>query len=157
MKKLILALVLLFAGALPAAAQGEPSAEEMAAAREVLRASQAREGFVRGFELGMAESAGSDMTEQMKSVIREVMLEEFDWDEMEPEYARLYADLFTLDELRQLTAFYNSPVGRRMAETSPELAVGVQRIVNPRLQAVLPRLMQRVMEQASKEEGGTKP
>ena len=157
MKKLILALVLLFAGALPAAAQGEPSAEEMAAAREVLRASQAREAFLRGFELGMAEGAGAEMTEQMRNVIREVMLEEFDWDEMEPEYARLYADIFTLDELRQLTAFYNSPIGRRMAETSPELAVGVQRIVNPRLQAVLPRLMQRVMEQAAKEEGGTNP
>lgn len=155
MRKLILAFALLLVSAMPAMAQ-EPTAEELAAAVEVLRASQAREAFIRGFELGMAEGAGEELSAEMRNVIREVMLEEFDWDEMEPEYARMYADLYTLDELRQLAAFYGTPLGQRMAATAPELAVAMQRIVMPRMQAVMPRLMSRIMEQMEAE-GGTTP
>jgi hypothetical protein len=33
----------------------------------------------------------------------------------------LYASTYTVDEIRQLTAFYDSPLGQKMVAKSPEL------------------------------------
>jgi hypothetical protein len=40
---------------------------------------------------------------------------------IEPALARAYAELFTEAEIHQLTAFYRTPLGRRLAAVSPEL------------------------------------
>ncbi len=42
-------------------------------------------------------------------------------DEMVAVMVPLYADTYTVDEIRQLTAFYNSPLGQKMVAKSPEL------------------------------------
>jgi hypothetical protein len=41
--------------------------------------------------------------------------------EMGPQLARVYAEFFSEAELRQIIAFYQSPVGRRLAAVLPEL------------------------------------
>jgi hypothetical protein len=46
----------------------------------------------------------------------------FTWEKVGPEYVRLYASLYTEEELRQLTAFYESPVGQKSIRIQPEVA-----------------------------------
>lgn len=41
--------------------------------------------------------------------------------EMGPRLARVYAEVFSEPELKQMIAFYQSPVGRRLAAALPEL------------------------------------
>lgn len=58
-------------------------------------------------------------------------------DEMVNETATLYAETYTLDEIRQLTAFYTSPVGQKMQANMPKLmersfAIS-QRVLAPRI------------------------
>jgi hypothetical protein len=58
-------------------------------------------------------------------------------DEMITEMVPLYANNYTIDEIKQLTAFYQTPVGRKMMALAPKLsaegmAIG-QRITMPRL------------------------
>jgi len=59
-------------------------------------------------------------------------------DEMLAEVVPLYAKTYTLDEIRQLTAFYQSPLGQKMLRTMPRLMGEVmdisQRVMAPRLQ-----------------------
>lgn len=60
---------------------------------------------------------------------------------MMSETANLYARHFTADELRQITAFYKTPVGVKMLASMPQLMnesmqMG-QKIVMPRIQAVM--------------------
>lgn len=43
------------------------------------------------------------------------------WTEYGPKLTRIYAEEFTEPELRQLIAFYNSPIGRKVAELNPVL------------------------------------
>ncbi|HEU0013299.1 MAG TPA: DUF2059 domain-containing protein [Longimicrobium sp.] len=147
-RKLLIAAALLTAAA-PAAAQ--PGQEHAQAAREVLEASRTREGFVRGFELGMASqmAAGDSLPAEVVATIRRLFEEHFRWDEMEPEFIRMYTELYTVDELRQLAAFYRTPVGQKLADTSPELAVRTQAIVNARIQEMLPALMEAITAQVS--------
>jgi hypothetical protein len=67
-------------------------------------------------------------------------------DEMMVEIAPLYAKNYTVAELKELTAFYRTPLGRKMMALSPRLsaesmAIG-QRIVAPRLNGMMQEVMQ---------------
>ena len=67
-------------------------------------------------------------------------------DEMMVEIAPLYARNYTFAELKELTAFYRTPLGRKMMALSPRLsaesmAIG-QRIVAPRLNGMMQEVMQ---------------
>ncbi|MGE0354654.1 MAG: DUF2059 domain-containing protein [Gemmatimonadales bacterium] len=59
------------------------------------------------------------------AVYREVMLEftgrYLSWDALGSNLVSLYAETFTEDELRALTAFYRTPVGQKLIEVQPEL------------------------------------
>ena len=62
-------------------------------------------------------------------------------DEMIDETVTLYAETYTLDEIRQLTAFYMSPVGQKMQANMPKLMARSfaisQRVLMPRIQKVM--------------------
>jgi uncharacterized protein len=71
-------------------------------------------------------------------------------DEMIVEMVPLYANNYTTEEIRQLTAFYQSPVGRKMMSLAPKLtaegmAIG-QRVVTPRLGKLMQEVMQEVQQ-----------
>ncbi|WP_020652508.1 DUF2059 domain-containing protein [Massilia niastensis] len=69
-------------------------------------------------------------------------------DEMLAEMVPLYAKHFTTAEIRELTAFYGTPLGRKMMATMPKLSAESmalsQKLVTPRLG----KLMQDVMKDA---------
>lgn len=149
MKPMMLALALAAVSAVPALAQ--PSASEVAAAREFLEASRSRENFEEGFELGLREGAQGQLTEAQLNVVREVMREHFSWAELEQEYIDMYTDLLTEEEIRALTAFYRTPAGEKLADVTPEVAIRTQRIINERMQVIMPVLMSRMMEAMGEE------
>jgi uncharacterized protein len=151
MKRLLMMLVVVLA-AVPAAAQPEPTAGELDAARELLEVSRTRENFIRALELGMEQGGLGELTPELQTVLREFMDEHFSFDDMEPEFTRMYADLYTEEEIRGMTAFYRTPVGQRVVETMPDLMAASQRISQERLAAVMPELMQAIMEVMEEEE-----
>lgn len=67
-------------------------------------------------------------------------------DEMMAEMVPLYANNYTTAEIKQLTAFYATPLGRKMLALTPRLssesmAIG-QRLVAPRLNTLMQDIMQ---------------
>jgi hypothetical protein len=67
-------------------------------------------------------------------------------DEMMAEIAPLYVKNYTVAELKELTVFYRTPLGRKMLALSPRLgaesmAIG-QRVVAPRLNGLMQEVMQ---------------
>ncbi|HEV3051761.1 MAG TPA: DUF2059 domain-containing protein [Longimicrobium sp.] len=145
MKKMLMLAIAALLCAAPAAAQGEPTPAEMAAARDLLQASNTRENFVRGMEIGMEQGGMGELTPAVRKALRDFMEEHFRYEEMEPEFARAYADAFTEQELRDLAAFYRTPLGRRVVETQPEIMGATQRIAMERMQNLMPQLMQAIM------------
>jgi hypothetical protein len=67
-------------------------------------------------------------------------------DDMIAEMVPLYAETYTLDEIRQLTAFYASPLGKKMQASMPGLMSRSmeinQRVMMPRIQKTMARLQQ---------------
>ena len=67
-------------------------------------------------------------------------------DELFAEVAPLYARHFTVAEIKELNAFYKTPLGKKMIELTPQIAqestLISQRILMPRIQTVIRKLMQ---------------
>jgi hypothetical protein len=67
-------------------------------------------------------------------------------DDMIAEMVPLYAETYTLDEIRQLTAFYASPLGQKMQAKMPELmnrSMQIsQRVLMPRIQKAMAQSQQ---------------
>lgn len=67
-------------------------------------------------------------------------------DDMVAEMVPLYAKTFTTAEIKELTAFYRTPLGRKMMANMPRLSAESMaishKVVTPRLNALMQELMQ---------------
>ena len=119
MKKIValLAAALAFS-CVPAAAQTDAAtAESSVAAKQLMDAINAR---------GLMQAS------MQKLFNDSAML-----DELERETTAIYARNYSVDEMRQLLAFYRSPIGAKMLSTMPkvmqESMVASQKIIMPRI------------------------
>lgn len=90
----------------------------------------------------------------------EVAFKQMTWDSLKPDFIRMYSEVYTEDELKQLTAFYNSPIGRKFIEKMPVLEAKMMEIVQKRMIALLPAVQaaaQDAMEKIKAGEGAGQP
>ena len=120
-------VLVLFVAAWPAAAQ-QPSPEAMAAAKELIAVSRAADQFKTILPL---------IAQQLKPAIVQGRPEvERDYDKIMPimtelalkhfgsvtdDMAAIYAGTFSAEEMRQVTAFYRTPVGQKFLDKVPDI------------------------------------
>jgi hypothetical protein len=156
MRKLILAAALLLCAAVPATAQDEPSPGEMEAVREFLDVMRMRENMALTMEAMLGNGLGDDMPPGFTDVMRTFFAEHLRYENLEPGFIRMYTDLFTEEELRALVAFYRTPVGQRMVELTPEIAVRTQQITSEIMEEAMPELMELMMRELEDDFGEEK-
>jgi hypothetical protein len=78
------------------------------------------------------------------NVLQDFYREQMSWSALEPEYTRVYLELFTEPEVRELVAFYQSPLGQKMLAKMPLLMAKSSELATRRIQAAMPQLMQRL-------------
>lgn len=110
------------------AAQQRPSEEAMSAARAFVEASGAAAQFDQVMPLmadqmskafrSLAPNRASEIDETMAEVVKRFISRK---SELIDEIAAIYADKLSVDDLREITKFYQSGAGRRMVETLPEV------------------------------------
>jgi uncharacterized protein len=147
MKSLLAFFALLFALCNIAFAQTAPAPGHARAAEELLSLMEMNRMLKRTSD-AMLESQIQQTPHlaQFEDLMRQFMDTHLRWETMKPEYIRLYTDLFSERELRDLTAFYRSPLGRKLIETTPELTVRTANITHRHLQQHMPELQQKIME-----------
>jgi hypothetical protein len=57
----------------------------------------------------------------LPEVLREFLARYVTWDALKDGYADLYAGAFSEEELREMTAFYRTPTGQKLARATPQL------------------------------------
>ncbi len=62
-----------------------------------------------------------DKVNAMREKIMEMFRRQFAWENLKNDYIKIYAEIFTEQELKELVAFYKTPTGRKFAEKQPEL------------------------------------
>lgn len=142
---LITAAALLLCAAAPALSQSGPSPAEVAAARELLEVSKTRENFIRAMELGLKQGGMTNLTPAVRKEMRDFMDEHFRYEDLEPDFIRIYTTHFSAEDMRALAAFYRTPAGMRLVAVTPEMSADIQQVTMARLTTHMPELMQRLM------------
>jgi len=134
MRRAVLSVVLMcafgFSGLAHAqdAAPAAPDAERVAAARdlmEVTGVTKQMDGMVEAMTRGFAKGAKSDTSEQGRQLTAEFEenMKKFlaYKDEMLNDFAVLYAENFTAEEMKTVADFYRSGAGAKFIAKTPEL------------------------------------
>jgi uncharacterized protein len=150
MKSLLLVAILFVLAAPVAGAQTTPVRSHVEAAESLLdlldmdrMLRQSTDAMLR------MQQEQNPMLAQFDDIMREFLERYLSWEELRPEYVRLYTDIYSEAELREMQAFYRTPLGQRMIATMPELMIRSSEISQRRMQAHMPELMRRLMERAS--------
>jgi len=124
-----------------ASAQTKASNDQLAAATELLLAMQLDKTTGPAIEntVDMQIKANPSMARNRK-VMLEFLTKHMGWEAIKDEIAQIYAEEFTLQEMKEITAFYRTPNGRRWAERFPQLMLRGGEMGMRRVQAHLPEL-----------------
>lgn len=173
-----LCLIALFAlGSLTGAAQNTPTPEKLSLIKEFLTITQATKGANDTSDLMMglqaAETAkmidsliddDKSMTAERKAELKKTVAESTErssarmrdffktrlkFEEIIEQTAiPVYDKHFSADELRQLIAFYKTPVGKRMIEVTPQLTI---ELMTGMMEKMMPKLQEFMREAAEAE------
>jgi hypothetical protein len=81
---------------------------------------------------------------ELKPVMKAFFDKHMSWAALKTEMAQLYAEQFTEEELQDITKFYQSPAGKKMARLTPDLVAKGAGLGQARIQAHLGELEQMI-------------
>ena len=79
--------------------------------------------------------------------------EEFTWDKIGQTFVDIYAEVFTKEELEELTRFYESPIGRKFVEKQPQLQATTMKRMQTLMREIMPKIQARIKAAATQSEG----
>ncbi len=125
MSMMIVMVALTVFGAATVRAEGDKPVdkEKLSAAMELLKVTQ----LDRTLEKLIVNNVNFQIRQKpMLAPYKKVMLKFFrkymSWDSLKDEIAAIYVEKFTTDELKEITAFYKTPAGQKLALMAPELS-----------------------------------
>lgn len=146
MKKLVAlaACVAALGLARPAHAQ-EPEPARVAAAEHLLDAMDMEHTQAKTMD-AMIESQvrQNPQVAPYEGIMRSFFAKYISWNAIKADVVRIYASTYTEDELRQLTAFYQTPLGQRLLQTLPEISARSAEIGQRRVREHMPELIEQI-------------
>ena len=99
-----------------------PTAGQMAAARELLEVLHLQDVAAVGVKVALDQQIrAAPQLEPFRAAMKEWASEIFSSEEAKTAFATLYASTFSESDLRQLIAFYRTPLGQRFANSQAAL------------------------------------
>ena len=104
-----------------------------------------RQGAMAGFAqrsggkpMTAAQQASLDrMVARMAGIVRSSLR----WEDLEPEYMKIYVETFDQDEIDGMIAFYRTPTGRALITKMPVVLQRSMAFSQARMQALMPKIM----------------
>jgi hypothetical protein len=110
-------------------------------------------------------TAGMNVPEKDKPIMDKYLAkytamvkEEMSWDKLKEPMEKIYASVYTEDEMQGIVAFYKSPAGQKMLNKMPELMQASNGIMQDSVKSIMPKIqalqkeMSDELAQAKKEE-----
>jgi hypothetical protein len=131
-------------------------ASRMAKAQELLQVAKMDQGFKQMLDRAQvtvkAQTARQEQTGADKAAIEEkiapILSQQLSWDQLKPQFVKVYADTYTEEELDAILAFYKSPAGQTWFGKSPEVGNKVRQITQQAIQDAEAQI-RKVIEQAT--------
>lgn len=140
---LLAAAALVVASAAPAAAQLPASHRE--AAMDLLVAMRVPETLQASMNAALqSQLQGNPQMRSLEPVLRDFLAKYITWDALKDQYADIYANAFSEDELREMAAFYRTETGQKLARLTPALLRQGIELGDRAVQQHLPELQQMI-------------
>jgi len=154
MKKLTISILLLLFAAFPPTLLAS-EASHRKAAEEYIESVQSKRGFdlmissledmlskqFQGIELSPEKRMASiEASKATTDMFREL----FVWEEMRKLYIDIYIQVFSEKELRELTDFYHSPLGKKVIAKMPELMKITMELTQKDMMKKMPMIMEKL-------------
>jgi hypothetical protein len=78
--------------------------------------------------------------QEIQSKMMDLIKARMSWDKMEPQFAKLYAETFSDQEIDGILAFYESPAGRAMLEKMPLLMTKMMPLIQAQISDLIPEI-----------------
>ena len=95
--------------------------------------------------------------DKMREELHTMVTQQVNWDAMKGDLAQTYADDFTVAELKDISTFYRTPAGAKLADKQPELTEKVNKAIQQRAGAIAPAVNQKLRALAMKMRPVTPP
>jgi hypothetical protein len=90
--------------------------------------------------------------------INAILRDELSWAKLRPDFAAIYGETFTQQEVDGLIAFYQGPIGAALVAKTPQLTQRSMQMMQQRMAPVMQKVMQVAKEEADKQRApGSKP
>lgn len=86
--------------------------------------------------------------QQMMPKVMDVVYKQLTWESLKPDMMQIYAEVFTESEIKEITAFYQSPIGQKLIEKMPELTTKSMQLMQKRMVTIMPELQKSIAETA---------
>jgi uncharacterized protein len=161
-RRLGLAAVLVLASTFTAGAHAAASAASVERLMQVMRVQQqldtiytqtlpAMQNAMRQSMAGQLSPADADrLFNAVMPRVDAVIREELGWAKLKPDFAKIYAETFTQQEIDGLIAFYEGPLGSALVEKMPQLTQRSMALMQQRMPAVMQKAMQVAREEAAR-------
>jgi hypothetical protein len=83
---------------------------------------------------------------EMMAEVEPVLRKGLSWERLEPDYVKLYAEAFTIEELDGMLAFYKSPAGKAMISKMPDVLAKSQGLSQKYMLEVMPEVQKKITE-----------
>ena len=84
--------------------------------------------------------------------INAVIREELGWAKLRPDFAAIYAETFTQQEIDGLIAFYQGPIGRAFVNKQAQLTQRSMKLMQQKMGPVMQKVMRIAKEEVEKEQ-----
>lgn len=160
MKKIILVLLLCSFVSAPAFAQNEVTPEKKALIKEMLEVTGAKHlataiaGHVSKMIVESSKKNQPNLDPKVLATINEEVLavfkEEIDKDSFNQLLYPIYAKHFTVQEMKEINAFYSSPTGKKTVKTIPQVTQESMTVAQAWAKGLSPKIQERVKARLDK-------
>jgi len=81
---------------------------------------------------------------QFEDLMRQFVEKYLTWDQVEGKFVNIYADIFTESEIRELIQLYQTPTGKKLLTSMPDIMNRSMQITQQQLQPHLPELQRQI-------------
>jgi len=126
-------------------------ASRLKAAQDLLVAAQMDQIFSKTIDeaLDMQIKQAPQLAD-LRDVMKAFFVKYMSWDAMKDDLAKSYADAFTEQELKEITKFYRTPAGKKMALMTPDLMTREANLGQQKVQDHIGELQQMIQEAMEK-------
>ena len=87
-----------------------------------------------------------EFAQKLRGEARAMISKDFNWAALRPEFVQAYSQAFTETELKDLTAFYQTPTGKKLVATEPEISGRLSKLSQEKAMSIMPRVVQHLRE-----------